>query len=137
MRFDLADLSLFRHIVEAGSITHGAERAHLALAAASTRIRNMEESLGAPLLVRRRQGVSPTVEEKEKPRRARNPLPESTKLLPPKFLAAAEKCQPVIVGMSALLTTTMTYMKTVIDGFDKAGKGHIKMAGGGAPISQM
>jgi len=36
MRFDLADLSLFRHVVEAGSITHGAERAHLALAAAST-----------------------------------------------------------------------------------------------------
>jgi DNA-binding transcriptional LysR family regulator len=60
MRFDLADLSLFRHVVEAGSITHGAERAHLALAAASTRIRNMEETLGSPLLVRRRQGVVPT-----------------------------------------------------------------------------
>ena len=60
MRFDLTDLSLFRHIVEAGSITHGAERAHLALAAASTRIRNMETALGAPLLVRGRQGVSPT-----------------------------------------------------------------------------
>lgn len=54
-----------------------------------------------------------------------------------KFMAAAEKCQPVIIGMSALLTTTMTYMKTVIDGFDAAGKGHIKMAIGGAPISQM
>jgi DNA-binding transcriptional LysR family regulator len=60
MRFDLADLSLFRHVVEAGSITHGAERAHLALAAASTRIRNMEEALGAALLVRSRQGVTPT-----------------------------------------------------------------------------
>jgi DNA-binding transcriptional LysR family regulator len=60
MRFDLVDLSLFRHVVEAGSITHGAERAHLALAAASTRIRNMEEALGAPLLLRRRQGVTPT-----------------------------------------------------------------------------
>ena len=39
--------------------------------------------------------------------------------------------------MSALLTTTMTYMKTVIDGFEAAGQGHIKMAVGGAPISQM
>ena len=56
----LTDLSLFRHVVEAGSITHGAERAHLALAAASTRIRHMEESLGAPLLTRGRQGVTPT-----------------------------------------------------------------------------
>lgn len=60
MRFDLVDLGLFRHVVEAGSITRGAERSHLALAAASTRIRNMERSLGASLLVRTRQGVEPT-----------------------------------------------------------------------------
>ena len=60
MRFDLADLSLFRHVIDAGSITRGAERAHLALAAASTRIRHMEETLGATLLVRTRQGVTPT-----------------------------------------------------------------------------
>lgn len=60
MRFDLTDLSLFRHVVEAGSITRGAERAHLALAAASTRVRNMEEALGAPLLTRTRAGVVPT-----------------------------------------------------------------------------
>jgi DNA-binding transcriptional LysR family regulator len=60
MHFDLVDLSLFRHVVEAGSITHGADRAHLALAAASTRIRHMEESLGAALLVRSRQGITPT-----------------------------------------------------------------------------
>jgi len=60
MRFDLADLSLFRHVVEAGSITRGAERAHLALAAASTRIRNMEDALGVALLTRGRAGVSPT-----------------------------------------------------------------------------
>src|SRR5437588_2179952 len=60
MHFDLVDLNRFRHVVEAGSITHGAERAHLPLAAASTRVRNMEEALGAPLLVRGRQGVVPT-----------------------------------------------------------------------------
>jgi cobalamin-dependent methionine synthase I len=39
--------------------------------------------------------------------------------------------------MSALLTTTMTYMKTVIDGFHAAGREQIKFAVGGAPISQM
>jgi len=60
MRFDLADLGLFRDVVEAGSITHGAARAHLALAAASTRIRNMEQAIGAALLLRGRQGVKPT-----------------------------------------------------------------------------
>jgi DNA-binding transcriptional LysR family regulator len=60
MRFDFADLRLFRDVVEAGSITGGAERAHLALAAASTRIRNLEQALGARLLVRSREGVAPT-----------------------------------------------------------------------------
>jgi 5-methyltetrahydrofolate--homocysteine methyltransferase len=54
-----------------------------------------------------------------------------------KFMAAAAKCNPDIIGMSALLTTTMTYMKTVIDGFQAAGLGHIKMAVGGAPISKI
>src|ERR1700678_4235580 len=54
-----------------------------------------------------------------------------------KFMAAAELCKPTIIGMSALLTTTMMYMKTVIDGFDAAGTSHIKIAIGGAPISQM
>lgn len=60
MRFDLADLSLFRHVVDAGSITHGAARANLALAAASTRVRHMEEAIGAPLLTRSRHGITPT-----------------------------------------------------------------------------
>src|SRR5271155_893707 len=60
MRFDLADLGLFRNVVEAGSITHGAQRSNLALAAASTRIRNMEAALGVALLTRGRQGVTPT-----------------------------------------------------------------------------
>jgi cobalamin-dependent methionine synthase I len=54
-----------------------------------------------------------------------------------KFKAAADEFKPDIIGMSALLTTTMTYMKTVIDGFDVPGRDHIKMAIGGAPISQM
>jgi molybdate transport repressor ModE-like protein len=60
MSFDLVDLRLFQHVVEAGSITRGAERMHLALAAASTRIRNMEAVLGTRLLERERQGVQPT-----------------------------------------------------------------------------
>jgi 5-methyltetrahydrofolate--homocysteine methyltransferase len=54
-----------------------------------------------------------------------------------KFLAAADKYKPNIVGMSALLTTTMTYMKTVIDGFKEKGLTDVKMAIGGAPVSQM
>ena len=60
MRFDLTDLQLFLHVVEAGSITGGAARAHIALASASARIRGMEDVLGVPLLLRQRRGVVPT-----------------------------------------------------------------------------
>jgi DNA-binding transcriptional LysR family regulator len=60
MRFDLADLRLFAAVLEAGSITGGAARRNLALAAASTRVRNMEAALGTPLLVREPHGVAPT-----------------------------------------------------------------------------
>jgi DNA-binding transcriptional LysR family regulator len=80
MRFDLTDLSLFRHVIEAGSITHGAERAHLALAAASTRIRNMEQALGAPLLVRARQGVTPTQAGRTLLQHARTMLAQAERL---------------------------------------------------------
>lgn len=54
-----------------------------------------------------------------------------------KFMAAAEEFKPHIIGMSALLTTTMTYMKTVIDGFEATDATDLKFAIGGAPISQM
>ncbi len=60
MRFDLTDLRLFLATVEAGSISRGAERSALALASASARIRGMEATLGTPLLLRGRRGVSPS-----------------------------------------------------------------------------
>jgi DNA-binding transcriptional LysR family regulator len=80
MRFDLADLGLFRDVVEAGSITHGAARAHLALAAASTRIRNMEQAIGAPLLLRGRQGVTPTQAGRTLLQHARTMLQQAERL---------------------------------------------------------
>jgi molybdate transport repressor ModE-like protein len=58
MRFDETDLDLFRHIAEAGSITHGAARANLALTAASARVRSMEARLGVALLERKRHGAT-------------------------------------------------------------------------------
>lgn len=80
MRFDFTDLNLFRHIVEAGSITHGAERSHLALAAASTRIRKLELAFGTPLLVRGRQGVTPTQAGRTLLQHARGILAQSDRL---------------------------------------------------------
>jgi molybdate transport repressor ModE-like protein len=60
MQLDLIDLRLFLQVAEAGSITHGARHAHLALAAASTRIRNLESLFGVPLLLREPRGVNLT-----------------------------------------------------------------------------
>ncbi len=52
-----------------------------------------------------------------------------------KFIAAAREHSADIVGMSALLTTTMPYMKVVIDAFAAAGLDAVKLCVGGAPVS--
>lgn len=60
MRFDLSDLRLFLCVVDSGSITQGAQRANLALASASERLRSMEIDAGVPLLERQPRGVIAT-----------------------------------------------------------------------------
>src|SRR5882757_3117187 len=60
MRFDLVDLQLFIAVADARSITGGAERAHLALASASERIKGLEDALGVALFRRVRRGVELT-----------------------------------------------------------------------------
>lgn len=60
MRLDLADLRLFLYIVDAGSITQGAQRANLTLASASERLRSIEDAVGVKLLERRPRGVVTT-----------------------------------------------------------------------------
>ncbi|RZJ26266.1 MAG: LysR family transcriptional regulator [Haliea sp.] len=60
MHFDLVDLRLMVHMADANSMTKGAELSHISLPAASTRIKNLEESIGAKLLYRTSQGVTLT-----------------------------------------------------------------------------
>ena len=80
MRFDLADLSLFRHVVEAGQ-HHPRRRAGPSGARRGlTRIRNMEQALGAPLLVRGRQGVTPTQAGRTLLQHARTMLAQAERL---------------------------------------------------------
>ncbi len=53
------------------------------------------------------------------------------------FLKAVKKENPDIIGMSALLTTTMAYMQEVIEEIKKAKlKQNVKIIIGGAPITQ-
>lgn len=60
MRFDLVTLNLVLAIAETRSITRGAQREHLALAAASKRLSDLEGRLGVALFERRARGVEPT-----------------------------------------------------------------------------
>ncbi|MHC2995005.1 MAG: corrinoid protein [Candidatus Atribacteria bacterium] len=54
-----------------------------------------------------------------------------------KFVEAVKEYQPNIIGMSALLTTTMVNMVEVIKALDVAGlRDKIKIMVGGAPITQ-
>ena len=53
------------------------------------------------------------------------------------FLKAAKEHEADIIGMSALLTTTMIHMPEVIDGLQQAGlRDRIKVMIGGAPVTQ-
>lgn len=54
-----------------------------------------------------------------------------------KFIAALKEHDAKILGMSALLTTTMSYMKEVIDALVSSGmREKVKVMVGGAPLSE-
>ena len=56
---------------------------------------------------------------------------------PEKFIAAVADKQAQIVGLSALLTTTLPAMKTTLEAFRSAGlRDRIKVMIGGAPVTQ-
>src|SRR5437867_4323545 len=56
---------------------------------------------------------------------------------PEKFVAAVQEHSANIVGISALMTTTMPAMKRTIDALTKAGlRERVKVMVGGAPVSQ-
>lgn len=59
-RFDLVTLELFVAVARTGSITRGAQQSHLAVAAASKRISDLESNLGTRLLFRHANGVKLT-----------------------------------------------------------------------------
>ena len=59
-----------------------------------------------------------------------------TNVAPDKFVAAAQEHNPDVIGLSALLTTTMPAMKTTIEALKAAGLSNVKVMIGGAPITQ-
>ena len=60
-----------------------------------------------------------------------------TNIKPQDFVAAVKEHKPQIVGMSALLTTTMPKMEETIAALKEAGvRDQIKIMAGGAPVTQ-
>ena len=56
---------------------------------------------------------------------------------PEKFVAAVKESKPDVIAMSALLTTTMTNMKTTIAALNEAGvRKSVRVMVGGAPLTQ-
>ena len=53
-----------------------------------------------------------------------------------KFVQAARDNNAKLIGLSALLTTTMPHMKAVVEGVREAGLDDVKIMIGGAPVTQ-
>ena len=59
-----------------------------------------------------------------------------TDVRPEDFVAAVQEHQPQLLGISALLTTTMPGMKATIEGLEEAGlRDTVKIMVGGAPVT--
>jgi 5-methyltetrahydrofolate--homocysteine methyltransferase len=59
-----------------------------------------------------------------------------TDVTPQKFVDAVRQHQPQLIGLSALLTTTMPSMKKIIEALQEAGlRGQVKVLIGGAPVT--
>jgi 5-methyltetrahydrofolate--homocysteine methyltransferase len=60
-----------------------------------------------------------------------------TDIKPQEYVEAVKTHKPIIVGMSALLTTTMPRMKETIDSLKEAGlRDKVKVMVGGAPVNE-
>jgi len=60
-----------------------------------------------------------------------------TDVAPDQFVEAVKDKRPQIIGLSALLTTTMPSMKTTIQALESANaRGQVKVMIGGAPVTQ-
>jgi len=59
-----------------------------------------------------------------------------TDISPDKFVAAVKQHQPNLVGLSALLTTTMPKMKATVEALQESGlRPSVKVMIGGAPVT--
>ena len=97
LHFDLVDLRLMVRIAEANGLTRGAEASHMSLPAASTRVKNLEEAIGAKLLYRTSQGVT---------------------LTPP---------GQALVHHARLVLGQIEHLRSDLQGFAKGIKGHLRV----------
>jgi len=106
MRMDLTTLNLVLAIEQTRSITRGAEREHLALAAASKRLSDLESRLGVQLFERRARGVEPT-----------------------------EACRALVRHIRALHASLHALESEVVE-FARGIKGHLRIAANAGSIAE-
>jgi len=115
LQFDLVDLRLFLNVAEAGSITAGAGRSHLSLAAASGRIAGMETLLATALLQRGRRGVQPTPAGETLVRHARAVLLQAERLQ--QDMQAMARGAKGHVGVAGTSASIREYLPDVLGAF--------------------
>jgi DNA-binding transcriptional LysR family regulator len=106
MRPDIDSLALFLRIVEARSITKAAEASHIALAAASRRISQLEEQFNVQLLYRTARGVE----------------------LTPAGLALAQHARAIM--------SQLDDMRAEITDYSKGAKGMVRIAANASALAQ-
>ena len=97
MKLDISDLKLVVCIANAGSITHGARHASLAVGSASERLKIIEDDIGAKLFFRHPRGVSLT------------------------------ECGELLVLHARDLLTRHDRLKTELSAYVKGGRGKIRL----------
>lgn len=95
----LRQLEYFVAVADTGSVTGAAERCHISQAAASAALTQLEEALGAPLMIRRRaKGVALTAEGRAVAERARRLLDDVAALRNVVHEVHGELAGPVSIG---------------------------------------
>jgi DNA-binding transcriptional LysR family regulator len=77
---DLTTLRLFVTVCETGNIARAGEQAHIVGSAISKRLSQLEDTVGTPLLVRKRHGVAPTAAGQTLLEHARSMLASSARI---------------------------------------------------------
>lgn len=104
---DIRQLKYFVTIVDCGSLGKAAEKLYVAQPSLSQQMSRLEESLNTPLLIRSRQGVSPTAEGRALYRHSRLVLRQMEQLQQEVRVGAGEESGNVAIGFPTTMASIL------------------------------